>query len=115
MAPISPSSSLGKRANSSHSDDGSADEPPAKKKRMAETILPNTPPEEQPEEEEWEDMSTAVAPMFDSNPHQLLLRSVGLALQHVGFSGANREALDALCSEVDACKYLVWKQQQTPR
>ena len=45
--------------------------------------------------------------MFDDDPHQLLLRSVALALEHVGFTGASQEALEAMCAEVETCEYSV--------
>ncbi|CCU77206.1 putative bromodomain associated protein [Blumeria hordei DH14] len=39
--------------------------------------------------------------MFDDDPHNLLLRSITLALQHVGFSAATPEALEAICDGVE--------------
>lgn len=41
---------------------------------------------------------------FDDAVHKLLQRSCTLVLDHIGFDGASPEALEALCSEVDACK-----------
>lgn len=43
--------------------------------------------------------------LFNDDPRQLLRRSVTLALEHVGFTGASAEALEALYSEVDMCEY----------
>jgi hypothetical protein len=41
--------------------------------------------------------------MFDDDPHRLLLRSVALTLEHVGFTAASPEALEAMCAEADTC------------
>lgn len=92
MAPMSL-----KRTTPSHSDDGSPDEPESKRRRFDE-FLPNTPP---PEEE----LSRAPSrkPIFDEDPYQLLLRSVALTLEHVGFTGASPESLEALCAEAETC------------
>jgi transcription initiation factor TFIID subunit 8 len=93
MAPISL-----KRATPSHSDDDSIDEPDMKRRRFEDT-LPNTPPPE-------EDLSpgTGKRRMFDEDPHQLLLRSVALTLEHVGFTAATPESLEAMCAEVETCR-----------
>jgi len=58
--------------------------------------MPATPPPE-----EYFDAKAQNITMFDDDPHQLLSRSVALALEHVGFTGASPEALEAFCSEVD--------------
>ena len=95
MAPISPMS----RKRSTRSDDDSPDEP-AKKKSCIETILPQTPNPE-------EDLHMAIlagTPMFNDTPRELLSRSVATILEHVGFSGASEEAMEALCAEVDTCQ-----------
>jgi transcription initiation factor TFIID subunit 8 len=94
MAPISL-----KRSTPSLSDDGSIDEPETKRRRFEET-LPNTPP---PEEEL--SVGSSKRPLFDEDPHQLLLRSVALTLEHVGFTAASPESLEALCAEVDTCQF----------
>lgn len=74
-------------------------EGPAQKRRRVEPEMPHTPPSE----EEF-DMFRAEAPkMFDDDPHQLMLRSIALTLEHVGFSGATTEAMQAFCAEVDTC------------
>ncbi|KAL5321614.1 hypothetical protein ACEPPN_009574 [Leptodophora sp. 'Broadleaf-Isolate-01'] len=96
MAPMSPISK--KRASPSQSDDSLSEEPNLKKRRV-ETIMPNTPPPELPEE--YFTAKAEKIPMFDDDPHQLLLRAVALALEHVGFTGASPEALEAFCAEVD--------------
>lgn len=92
MAPISL-----KRSTPSHSDDDNIDEPETKRRRFVET-LPQTPPPE-------EDLSPVSSKrrMFDEDPHQLLLRSIALALEHVGFAAATPESLEALCAEVETC------------
>lgn len=58
--------------------------------------MPDTPPPD-----EQFDARAHNITMFDDDPHKLLSRSVALALEHVGFSGASPEALEAFCSEVD--------------
>lgn len=97
MTPISP-----KRSTPCHSDDRSTEEPTSKR-ICGEPTLPRTPPSE-------EDLNIATPTrmaMFDDDPHQLLLRSVALALEHVGFTGASQEALEAMCAEVETCEYSV--------
>ncbi|RDW62712.1 hypothetical protein BP5796_11014 [Coleophoma crateriformis] len=88
MAPI-----LGKRP--SPDQDDSTREPASKRQRI-EPTPPLTPP---PEEHFEAKVTDAV--LFNDEPRQLLLRSVALALEHVGFSGASPEAMEALCAEVD--------------
>ncbi|RKF62811.1 putative bromodomain associated protein [Erysiphe neolycopersici] len=39
--------------------------------------------------------------MFDDGPHRLLLRSVSLVLQHIGFTSATPEAMEAFCGAVE--------------
>ncbi len=68
------------------------------KRRCVETAPVNT---SQPEEN-LNTKPVKVA-MFDDDPHQLLLHSVALTLEHVGFKGASPEALEALCAEIDTC------------
>ncbi|RKF74285.1 putative bromodomain associated protein [Golovinomyces cichoracearum] len=45
--------------------------------------------------------------MFDDGPYKLLLRSVSIALQHVGFNSATPEAMEAFCQEVETCQYIL--------
>ena len=71
------------------------------KRRRIEPTLPQTPPPEKPF-----NLNYTKGPLFDDDPRQLLLRSVALILQHVGFEGASKEALEALCGEVETCQYL---------
>lgn len=98
MAPISPISR--KRSTPSDSDGGSPDGP-ASKKRRTEPILPQTPPPE----ENIHKAKVVQTPLFNDDPRELLLHSVAVILEHVGFSGASEEALEALCGQVDACQY----------
>ncbi|KAK2625764.1 hypothetical protein QTJ16_005076 [Diplocarpon rosae] len=95
MAPISPISR--KRSTPSQCDDDCPEEPTTKRRRL-ESGLPHTPP---PEEESF-NMNTQEHAMFDDDPHKLMKRSVALALEHVGFSCATPEAMEAFCAEVDA-------------
>jgi transcription initiation factor TFIID subunit 8 len=102
MAPISPSSSTGslKRPSDSQSDDERMVEHTSKRRRV-EPALPRTPP---PEEESF--VGNAIKEtLFDDDPRRLLSRSVALVLQHVGFDGATKEALEAFCAEVETCQY----------
>jgi transcription initiation factor TFIID subunit 8 len=93
MAPMSL-----KRSTPSQSDDDSIDEPEMKRRRFNES-LPNTPP--------LEDNLSPIPnkrPMFDEDPHQLLLRSVALTFEHVGFTAATPESLEAMCAEAETCQ-----------
>lgn len=82
------------------SDDGSPEEPASKKRRIEEPTLPQTPP---PEGVILLKANVTENPLFNDNPQELLQRSVAAILQHVGFSGATQEALEALCAQVDTC------------
>ena len=109
MAPISPDSL--KRGSASQSSDDESGEPVRKKIRLEEPshqaqseepdqFLPQTPPPE----EAFNPLPIHKMPLFNDDPEQLLTRSIVLALQHVGFEGAQPDALAAMLSEVDACK-----------
>lgn len=82
-------------------DDGNeepASEPAAKKRRTGDYGL-QTPPAE--------DIITAVLdtrPAFNDEASHLLRRATSLVLEHVGFDGATKEALESLCGEIDACQ-----------
>jgi len=110
MAPISPDSL--KRGSASQSSDDETEEPMRKKIRLEEPqkhdqseepeqFLPQTPPPE----EIFNQLPIHRSPLFNDDPEQLLTRSIVLALQNVGFEGAQPDALAAMLSEVDACKY----------
>jgi len=47
--------------------------------------------------------------IYNKDPQQLLRRSVALALDHVGFDGASKEAIEAVCAEADVCKSILRK------
>lgn len=94
MAPMSL-----KRSTPSHSDDDSIDEPDMKRRRFEE-MLPNTPPPE-----EHLNPVSINRRTFNEDPHQLLLRSIALTLEHVGFTAATPESLEAMCSEVETCQF----------
>ncbi|TVY68931.1 Transcription initiation factor TFIID subunit [Lachnellula suecica] len=93
MAPISPISR--KRSTPSHSDDDISDEPLAKRARFS-PVLPNTPPPE-----EALPIKQAETHLFNDDPDRLLMRSLALVLEHVGFDGATPEALESFASEVE--------------
>jgi hypothetical protein len=42
-------------------------------------------------------------PIFNDEPTHLLERSIVLALEHIGFDGASKEALESFRGEVDSC------------
>jgi hypothetical protein len=96
MAPMS----LKRSTPPSQGEDGGPDEP-ISKRRCVEPTLPRTPPPE----EDLDVITPTKISMFDDDPHRLLLRSVALALEHVGFTAASPEALEAVCAEVDTCQY----------
>jgi transcription initiation factor TFIID subunit 8 len=73
-------------------------EEPLNKRRRVEETVPATPPPEVFEKERLKMVTT-----FEDDPHQLLERTIALALQHVGFEGASKESMEAFCSEVDTC------------
>ena len=96
MAPMS----LKRSTPPSQGEDGGVDEP-ISKRRCVEPILPRTPPPEK----DLDVITPTKISMFDDDPHRLLLRSVALTLEHVGFTAASLEALEAVCAEVDTCQY----------
>lgn len=98
MAPMSPINR--KRASPSQSQSDSGFDEPSSKRQRTESI---------PASSQTIEKATPVAPtpeqsrMFDDDPHQLLLRSIALALEHVGFEAATPEALEAFCAQVESC------------
>jgi transcription initiation factor TFIID subunit 8 len=95
MAPVSSISS--KRSAPSDQDDDLAYEPQSKKR----CVQPSQSQTPQPEE-----ISLPIfldRERFDDKPRVLLSRSVALALEHVGFDGASRQALEAMCDKVETC------------
>lgn len=42
-------------------------------------------------------------PLFDDEPTLLLKRSIAIALSHVGFDSASKEAMDAFVAEANSC------------
>lgn len=101
MTPVKPSSPRKRLSpdDSDNSDNGRYMEPPTKRMRM-EPTMPKTPP---PEEEIF-DGGEEKKVFPDDDPHQLLLRSIVLALKHIGFDSATPAALEAICSQVDTCQ-----------
>ena len=82
-----------KRTSPSDSDEGSFEVPQPKKRRFQNPITP--PPEkEQP-----------IRAMFDDDPHKLLLRSIALTCQHVGFDSASPKALEAFLAQAETCEF----------
>lgn len=97
MAPISPIDR--KRASPSQSQSDSGFEEPSSKRHRTDSISAST----QTVEKEPEIVKALhQSRMFNDDPHQLLLRSIALALEHVGFEAASPEALEAFCAEVES-------------
>jgi transcription initiation factor TFIID subunit 8 len=59
-------------------------------------------------EDEFELPVVATTEFFDDSPRLLLMRSAVLILEHVGFSSASPEAVEALCNEAESCQYIDW-------
>jgi hypothetical protein len=75
-------------------------EPPAKRQRVIKSGL-GSPPAENYEERITATMDTRAA--FDDEISHLLRRSIAVVLEHVGFHGASKQALEAISGEVDSC------------
>lgn len=88
-----------KRPSPSESDDDLEDEISSKRRRIALDLSPT------PVAEQMSLPTPPVAELFDDKPQKLLSRAIALALEHVGFDGASREAMQAMCDEVDICQY----------
>ncbi|OBT39937.1 hypothetical protein VE00_09454 [Pseudogymnoascus sp. WSF 3629] len=103
-SPDAPSLPSRKRSSSSQTALKPSEEPAAKRQRTAE-------PEEaitvtiEPPSTSWDDLITAVPytkPLFAEEPQYLLERSAALILNHVGFDGASKEALESICAQASA-------------
>jgi hypothetical protein len=98
--PVSDMTEAGTKKRSTPDDDN--EEPtaePAAKRRRTEDYGLQTPPAE--------DVIQAVLdtrPAFNDEPSHLLRRATALVLEHVGFDGATKEAIESLCGEVDSCQ-----------
>lgn len=93
MSPLSLPQS--RKRTSSESDYCSADEPLSKRIRLE----PQSPKSVFSLNKSLKSENFPI--MFDDGPYKLLLRSVSIALQHVGFNSATPEAMEALCQEVE--------------
>lgn len=100
-----------KRSNSDRDDDEGGSPPASKRTRTASPSqdIPQKPtPEVGPRSSSptLEERISAVPytePFFDDEPTRLLKRSIAVALSHVGFDSASKEAMDAFCSEANSC------------
>ncbi|OBT70461.1 hypothetical protein VE03_00010 [Pseudogymnoascus sp. 23342-1-I1] len=93
-----------KRSSSSQTARRPSEEPAAKKLRTAEPEDAITVAAEPPGTS-WDDLITAVPytkPLFAEEPQYLLERSAALILNHVGFDGASKEALESICAQASA-------------
>lgn len=87
-----------KRSTPDEGDEELAAEHAAKRRRTEDYGL-QTPPAE--------DVITAVLdtrPAFNDETSHLLRRGAALVLDHVGFDGATKEALESFCGEIDSCR-----------
>jgi hypothetical protein len=76
------------------------------KETPAETITVTAEPESPGPS--WDDLITArpyTKPLFAEEPQYLLERSAALILNHVGFDGASKEALESICAQASACMF----------
>jgi hypothetical protein len=72
----------------------------AKRRRIGESQRPTPSPTPEP----MVMAEIVTTPVFNDAPKQLLLRSCALALDHIGFDGASKEAMESLWGEVDSCR-----------
>jgi transcription initiation factor TFIID subunit 8 len=101
--PVSESTAITtkKRSTPHEGDEEPATEPGAKRRRTEDYGL-QTPPAE--------DIISPVLdtrPAFNDEPSHLLHRGAALVLEHVGFDGATKEALESFCGEIDSCKCFI--------
>ncbi|KFY27538.1 hypothetical protein V493_03434 [Pseudogymnoascus sp. VKM F-4281 (FW-2241)] len=93
-----------KRSSSSQTTRRPSEEPASKKLRTAEAEETIIATAESPSTS-WDDLITAVPytkPSFADEPQYLLERSAALILNHVGFDGASKEALESICAQASA-------------
>lgn len=93
MAPISPISLKRKSASPSVEEE----ERSSKKIRQASSTG-------QDAQEDFTPNGAVNLDLFDEKPRQLLMRSVAITLEHVGFDAASPEAIEAICSQAEACR-----------
>lgn len=107
----SSSPALVKRASSARDDNDKEEQASPKRQRTA-TPAQGTPRQPPPEVAPrsplptLEERITAVPytePLFDDEPTRLLKRSIAIALSHVGFDSASKEAMDAFVAEANSC------------
>lgn len=104
-SPDAPSLPSRKRSSSSQTARRPSEEPAPKRLRTAEAEEAITITAEPPTTS-WDDLITAVPytkPLFAEEPQYLLQRSAALILNHVGFDGASKEALESICAQASAC------------
>lgn len=94
-----------KRSSAEQSEEEEASsEPSAKRRKTDEGLsIEHKVPTPSPTPEPVILAAPITTPFFDDAPKQLLQRSCALILDHVGFDSASKEALEALCGEVDIC------------
>ena len=100
-----------KRSNSDRDDDEGDSAPATKRPRTASNsrdipwkLTPQVEPRSSsPSSEKRIAAVPYNEPLFDDQPAHLLKRSIAVALSHVGFDSASKEAMDAFCSEANSC------------
>lgn len=98
-----------KRRTPDRSDVEAAGEPVSKRRRMKEGEMQLSPTEY---------AITTVSdsrPSFNEEPSHLLRRATAIVLEHIGFDGATKEALESLCGEVETCKCYCYNKLVKPR
>lgn len=93
MAPISPKSL--KRKSTS---------PPAEEEERSSKKIRQALGAGQDAQEESAPNGAVNIDLYDEKPRQLLMRSVAMVLEHVGFDAASPEAIEAICSQAEACR-----------
>jgi transcription initiation factor TFIID subunit 8 len=93
-----------KRSSPMQIDEEYEEERVTKKPRVASTEL-QTPPPERDTSPVYPECVTSNS--FDTAHSDGLRKSIALALKHVGFDGATKEAMEAFTGEVDACEICI--------
>ncbi|KFY13648.1 hypothetical protein V492_03123 [Pseudogymnoascus sp. VKM F-4246] len=103
-SPDAPSIPSRKRSASSQTARRPSEEPAAKRTKTVEAEETITVVDETPSIS-WDDLITAkpyTQPLFAEEPQFLLERSAALILNHVGFDGASKEALESICAQASS-------------
>lgn len=95
-----------KRSSAEQSQEGASPiEPNSKRRRVDEPVKPRTP---SPTPEPMVLAEAFTTPLYDDAPKYLLQRTCALALNHVGFDSATKEAMESFSAQIDTCEYLMF-------